>query len=351
MKRYRNWTIATLILILIPLLAVGGFNWYIDPLWIFEHSNAYNNIQAGFDERQQKTNRIAFGSNHYDTLILGSSRVTYISQYDFAGYNAFNYAVDNMLLDEYYDYIEFAKAKNGQDFNLIVIGLDFSATNRNLTFKDFQPPKFYIETAEQPIYRLKTLLSTSVLERSRDNYYYAKEGVAKDFFYDRRNIKTLMKVKESAERDKKVWATVWKYENDIYAGYQYDGVKNKLAKIRDSNPKSKIIVFTTPDSWPMFELMVKQGLYPSYKQWMRDCVDVFGGVYNFMTINAVTRDLENFYDGAHVYPSVGALMAHRITDQADANLPADFGILINHENIEEHLQDVDRQVNEIKARL
>ena len=51
MKHYRNWTFATLILILLPLLAVAGFNWYIDPLWLFEHSHQYNNIQAGFDER------------------------------------------------------------------------------------------------------------------------------------------------------------------------------------------------------------------------------------------------------------------------------------------------------------
>lgn len=351
MKRFRNWTIATLILILLPLLAVGGFNWYIDPLWVFEHSNPYNNIQAGFDERQQKTNRVAFGSNHYNMLVLGSSRVTYIDQHDFTGYKAFNYAVDNMLLDEYYGYIEFAKKKNGRDFEVLVLGLDFAATNRNLTFKDFQPPSFYIATAEQPVYRLKTLLSTQVLERSRDNYNYAREGVPKDFFYDRRNVKTLMKVEDSAERDRKVWATVWKYEQDIYAGYQYADVREKLIKIRESNPQSRIIVFTTPDSWPMFELIVKEGLYPYYKQWLRDSVEVFGEVYNFMTLNSITCDLDNFYDGAHVYPTVGTLIAHRVIGASDPGIPGDFGILVTRENIDQHLSSIDRQVKEVEALL
>ncbi|MGI6469302.1 MAG: hypothetical protein GXZ09_04155 [Syntrophomonadaceae bacterium] len=351
MKHYRNWTFATLILILLPLLAVAGFNWYIDPLWLFEHSHQYNNIQAGFDERQQKTNRLAFGSNHYDMLILGSSRVTYIDQHDFAGYKAFNYAADNMLLDEFYDYIEFAKQENGRDFDVIVLGLDFSATNRNLIFEAFQEPSFYIQTARQPIYRLKTLLSTEVLERSWDNYKFAQEGIPKNFFYDRQNVKTLLKVPDAAERDKKVWATVAKYEADIYAGYQYGDIREKLTKIRDANPDSRLLVFTTPDSWPMFELMVRMGLYPYYRQWLTDIVDVFGEVYNFMTLNTITNNLDNFYDGTHVYPEVGTLMVHRLLNLPHADLPADFGVLITPQNLEQHLKIMDRQVREVEARL
>ncbi|MDD3023802.1 MAG: hypothetical protein PHE26_07890, partial [Syntrophomonadaceae bacterium] len=141
---YKKWLITVLCIVILPLLAIAGFNYYIDPLWNFNHANRYNTIQASFDERQQKTNRVTFGKFDYDTLILGSSRVTYISQYDFAGHRAFNYAVSNMLLDEYYDYVEYAKLKNGRDFDYIIIGLDFYNTNRNLQ-REFQEPAYYIK--------------------------------------------------------------------------------------------------------------------------------------------------------------------------------------------------------------
>ena len=86
-----------------------------------------------------------------------------------------------------------------------------------------------------------------------------------------------------------MWATVAKYEADIYAGYQYGDIREKLTKIRDANPDSRLLVFTTPDSWPMFELMVRMGLYPYYRQWLTDIVDVFGEVYNFMTLNTTNQ--------------------------------------------------------------
>jgi len=101
----------------------------------------------------------------------------------------------------------------------------------------------------------------------------------------------------------------------------------------------------------MFELMVKEGLYPYYKQWLRDIVEVFGEVHNFMTLNTITCDLENFYDGAHVYPSVGRLIAHRVIGAPDPDIPGDFGVLVTRENIEGHLRNIDRQVKEVEARL
>ncbi|MDD3269201.1 MAG: hypothetical protein PHX14_07760, partial [Syntrophomonadaceae bacterium] len=61
MDVYKKWLIIAISLILLPLAAVAGFNYYIDPLWNFNHANPYNTIQASFDERQQKTNQVTFG--------------------------------------------------------------------------------------------------------------------------------------------------------------------------------------------------------------------------------------------------------------------------------------------------
>ena len=37
----------------VPLAGVGIFNGYADSLWLFSHKNKWNNVQFGFNERQQ----------------------------------------------------------------------------------------------------------------------------------------------------------------------------------------------------------------------------------------------------------------------------------------------------------
>ncbi len=326
MISYKKWLWMTLSLILLPLIAIAGFNFYIDPLWNFGHAHRYNRIQASFDERQQKTNWVTFGSFDYDSLILGSSRTTYISQYDFPGCKAYNYSVSNMLLDEYYDYVEYAKARKGREFELIIIGLDFYASNQNLK-REFHEPSFYIEQAHEFGYRYKTLLSRDVLQYSWQNFQASRQGQPQNFAYDRRNIKTLNLV-SAGEKKSKIEATVDKYRRDIYANYHYVDVKGILSHLKESNPHTRFIVFTTPISQPLYELMLEEGLYPYYQRWLYDCVEVFGEVYNFMGPNSITSDLDNYYDASHVYPHIGTLIAHRVMNSPDPRIPEDFGVLI-----------------------
>ena len=87
-KKWIKVFITIIIVVLLPIILV---NFIIDPLWTFNHSNQFNNAQQGFNERQQKTNRAYFvGLEKYDTLLIGSSRSTYINQHDFYNMNVFN---------------------------------------------------------------------------------------------------------------------------------------------------------------------------------------------------------------------------------------------------------------------
>lgn len=341
MKNYTNWIIAVLSIILLPLLCIAGFNFYIDPLWNFNHSNQYNSIQIAFDERQQKTGHLTFNREPYQTLIMGSSRVTYINQADFIGYNAYNYAVNNMLLSEYREYADYARRQNGQDFAYIVLGLDFFASNENVQdLNKFEPPGYYTDMAGEIGYRYKTLLSLDVLEYSRKNYDLARSHIMQNFTYDRNNIKRLNHI---SDEEKKVLIAnnlVW-YGNQVYnAEYKYGPVKETFQQLRKDHPDTKFIVFTTPISAPLFKLMMEKGLYPEYARWLTDSVEVFGEVYNFMDLNSITCNMENYYDASHFYPEIGTMIARRVTGVQAENLPADFGVLINKENLSEHLQSI-----------
>lgn len=342
--KYRNWIITVLSIILLPLLMIAGYNWYIDPLWNFDHANQYNTIQIAFDERQQKTGHLTFHPEPYQALIMGSSRITYINQADFKDLNAYNYAVNNMLLSEYREYANYARKVNGQDFSHIIIGLDFFATNTNVKeLNKFEPPAYYIDLVSEKGYRYKTLLSIDVLEYARKNHELSQNNVKQNFTYDRNNVKRLnhisMEEKEALIANNLDW-----YGNNVYnSDYKYGPVRETFRQLVKDHPHTKFIVFTTPVSVPLFKLMMEKGLYPEYCRWITDSVQVFGEIYNFMDVNSITTDLDNYYDASHFYPEIGTLIAARITDADQEKLPADFGIKVNQDNLDEHLESIARE--------
>ena len=87
MNRYKKWLLQFVVGgFIVFFLIFGGvvyFNYYIDPLWNFNHKNEWNDFQDGFDERQQKTNYILSHPFQYDSLMIGTSRVTYMNQFEF----------------------------------------------------------------------------------------------------------------------------------------------------------------------------------------------------------------------------------------------------------------------------
>lgn len=337
--QHKRWFYLTLLTILIPLLLVSAFNYYIDPLWNFNHANRYNRIQMPFNERQQKTNFITFHEFDYDTLILGSSRTTYINQNDFKGHKAYNYAVSNMLMDEYYDYIEYAKKMRGKEFEYIIIGLDFMATNKNIP-REFEDPSFYINNTNQFGYRFSTLMSLDTLKYSLQNYRASLRGEPVNFAYDRNNVKTLLPVSDE-ERQAKLQATVDKYRKDIYANYEYADVKAILSKIKASNPNTRFIIFTTPVNHKLHSLRLEMELYTGYQQLLIDAVEVFGQVYHFDYPNSVTTEDRYYYDASHFYPEIGTWIAEKVTGLSTA-APEDFGIILNKDNIMSQLENLEK---------
>lgn len=324
-----HWLWITLGITVVLLLGAAGFNAWIDPLWTFDHAHRFNSIQAGFNERQQKTNHLTFTKQQYRSLVLGSSRVTYIDQHEFGHGPTYNYAVNNMPPYEYADYIDYAVKCNGQEFQVIYIGLDFYCTNANLTLPNrFEDPQFYIQTASKFGYRFWNLLSFDALEYSWQNLQSSRAGLPINFAYDRHNVKTLQPTTPQ-EKEQRIAANLEWYGKEAYGGdYQYNDIKAILQSLRDSHPNTRFVVFTTPIAEPLYQEMIKAGRLPDYQRWLRDCTEVFGQVYDFTTPNSVTRNLEFFYDASHVYPAVGTWIAHRISGVEDPSIPGDFGVLV-----------------------
>jgi len=329
MMNSSRWVWITLGITILILLGVAGFNAWMDPLWTFDHAHRWNSIQAGFNERQQKTNHLTFTHRQYNSLVLGSSRVTYIDQHEFGAGPTYNYAVNNMLPYEYADYIDYAVQCNGREFEVIYIGLDFFATNGNLTLPNpFEDPSFYIQTARKFGYRYWSLLSFDTLKYSWQNLQSSRAGLPVNFAYTRDNVKTLQPTTPE-EKEQRIAANLEWYAKEAYGGdYEYASIKDILQTLQERYPNTRFVLFTTPIAEPLYQEIVKAGRLDDYQRWIRECVEVFGQAYDFTTPNSVTRNWEYFYDASHVYPSVGTWIAHRVSGIDDPSVPEDFGRLI-----------------------
>jgi hypothetical protein len=339
---YRSWVRWVGCTLACGLALVAFFNYLIDPLWCFDHCNRWNRAQVGFNERLQKTNLVTFRDFNYRSLLIGSSRVAVLNQYDFKNMAAFNYAAATMVPDEYGDYIRYARERNGKDFKTILIGMDFFGTNANYK-KRFDAPEQYVSSATSFLYRYKTLLAYDTLRYAKNNVTASGNEVRGT--YDRCNIRTpKIHTRESREnlvREQFLWYSVLGYGKN----YRYDErLKEKLRKLKEENPGSNFIVFTTPVSRPLFCLMAKMNRLPDYERWLRDLVEVFGGFYNFMDLNTVTRDyLRTFSDCDHLHPEEGTLIAHRVLGIPDTSLPPDFGKLVTKDTIEKTIASIREQ--------
>mgnify|MGYP001407195944 CR=1 FL=1 len=323
---------------------VGGVNYLVDPLWTFNHSNQFNNAQNGFDERQQKTNYVYNrGLDEFDGILLGSSRTTFYNQNDFGDMKIYNYASSSMFPYEYKGYINFAKEIKGKDFKYIIIGADFFGTNVPKDVK-FENPEFYIKNTTSFSYRYKMLLSTDALKKSIVNIKNTLKSGQE--YYDRNNVKYQPKVSES-ERLERYTTNLKRHTMELsYPKYVYnENYLDILKEIKRDNPNTKFIIFTSAITSDLLVSIIKNGnRMQEYERWLRELIEVFGEVHHFMTINSITKNLENYPDDDHAYPHIVKFAANKIANIENSNIPEDFGVLVTKQNIDQHLKNLKEQI-------
>jgi hypothetical protein len=345
MNKSKKWIINLLITSAVALFACASFNYFIDPLWLFTHSNKFNNKQMVINERLQKSNKIYYSKkNNYDAILIGSSRTSYINQYDFGDIKTFNYSVASLRAHEYNDYINYAKAYNGKSLKYIFIGVDFFTTNKNFEERNEETS---LEEIGTPFHRLKTILTFDVLKYSFKNFrnnFIKKIRV----YYNRKNVK-YRKMPKSINISKIVKKGLKKYRQENYNNYEYNDLKKIYKNVLENNPDSKIVVFVNPISGKLFELMVELNLIDNYIEWLKDLEESFGSYYTFMYKNSITDNFEkNYYDTGHYNSDVGKLIVYKLTGNSKEKIPEDFGILVTKENLESVCNMIENQANIIK---
>ncbi len=326
-----------------PFIYIGAINYIADPLWLFNYDNKYNQKQLDFDERQQKTNYLYFKSKKdFDGILLGSSRATFINYLDFTNMNIFNYSANAMSPIEYKDYLDFAKKQKGEDLKYIIIGLDFEGSGIQKN-SQFEKPHFYIDKTTSFLYRYKMLFSLDLYKKSKEQIENYKNY---DRYYNRENIKYQNKVSEE-ERQKRYDSTLKSHIKNLhYPNYEYNNnYKNILKAIKDENPNSKFIIYTSAVTASLLVATIKEAdKWQEYKRWLYDTLEVFEEINHFMTINTITKNLQNYPDDDHAYPDVLKLLANKLSDTKNSSIPKDFGVKLSKDNIDTYLEDLEKQI-------
>ena len=146
------------------------------------------------------------------------------------------------------------------------------------------------------------------------------------------------------------------YVKERFAKYQLSAqFLDEVKKIVDLSQKNqiKLILFISPSHATHWEAMKRKDKWSTFEGWKRELVKItpvfdFSG-YNSITSESIHNNMENYTENSHYTPKVGNLILNRILSYKEEEVPEDFGILINSENIESHLEKI-RQDREIWAK-
>lgn len=336
---YRRYIHIMIVTGMFILFIIGLFNFIMDPLWNFSHSHTLNNLQKGFDERQQKINKIQHQPFMYNALLLGSSRAVLLDQnkLNSKDLSVFNFSTSLSMPQEYRDYVNFAKKKQSKEFKYLFLELDFYGTNKNNKYLINYTGAKEINVTKECCYRWKTLFSFSTLRHSLNNI--ARVVLRKAFHrsYRRDNVALTDKYTEEVVKQniKKITLdNAVGMENYVYN----DRYSDVLETLKSENNQTNFLVFTSPVSSHYLDLLFEAGLWDEYTKWLHDIVSVFGGVYHFMDYNTVSKEYAHYFlDYHHVYPEVQGMMASKILGKSDVNIPSDFGQFLNRKNLKSYL--------------
>ena len=330
----KKWVKSFFITVFALFIVIVIINIIKDPLMFTAYTTPFNKDAKVINERQQKINYITYSNNiNYNAVIIGSSRATYFDTTNFnKDKRIYNLAFNGGVLPQYKGYLNYFAQHNKSDIKYIYLGLDFFQSIIN--YDENEMAEQYIETANEPFYRLKTLISADCLTYSLSLYklspqYLIREGgykVTNDLF---------------AEKDKK--KRILEHLNSLYTNDKKPPYKETLIELKKAYPNAKFIVFTTPEPKTLLSyLMNDKQYYYLYERWLRETLDVFGEIHHFDYLNEVSLNEEEYFLDTHHLTTKSTNYITYYLENSPQKLD-NFGITLNKNNLDEFLKKAKKE--------
>lgn len=361
-------------MIVMLLGMTASFNWLVDPFSIYQSVkiNHFNSLKTQQEVIGKFTIKaICALEQDYSIFILGSSRANRGIDPTHPAFNslgkAYNIALTGANVYELKQVIDFILTYQPYT-KIIVFSLDFLmftdriADNPNFEQSPFATKNYFLQhikntfSLDETYYSLKTVIdnyqmdNTSILEETP----CIRQGIPKHdiiipYPHYKSSIKTLTSFLEAPQ---------------LYAGYCYSHTRLlELQQIIDTARQHHIEVkfFISPIHAWQLELIRLTGLYPTFEQWKRDLTHLLAqdqrqypqqpiyplydfSSYHELTTESVPRQQEQqmqwFWESSHYKKQLGNLVINKLFHYQVEQQPADFGILIDEQNIETHLAHI-----------
>ena len=352
-KSYKKWTLCFLSIFVIVTASVITLNYAVDPMWCFNHETPYAEWREFIDDRQQKTNLLRFRKNKIDTVCMGSSRVMQMAP-DKMGDNAFNFALSSCMPAEYATLMEIFHRTRGYYPKEIIIGIDFFRTNAISATREPENralPALASLDKNSFVYRMEMLSSIELARKSfnfiRKNMSIQIDGIENgDVKYLAGNMRanSYYPPISDMKRKRRACRGLYREFKNTHQYYQYNRLyKEQIVNFFKPLNDSLVIPFITPEGTMTLRLFAETpGRLDDYERMIRETVEVFGGVWNFMYVNSVTSDHSYWREPSHSLGQVNDWVLERI--YGTGNPPADFGVYVTKDNIDEHIKEVKAQL-------
>ncbi|OUO93790.1 hypothetical protein [Cloacibacillus sp. An23] len=352
-KIYRKWAVHFLSIFAIVTAVTMAINYAVDPMWCFDHETPFAVWREVIDEREQKTNLLRFRDFDIDALVIGSSRVMQIDP-EQVGENAFNMGFSACMPLEYPTLMEVFYRTKRHYPKKILVGLDFFGAGVNYASGDSENRALQslAQLNENAfVYKLEKLASIELARKSvnliRKNMKIDEDGIAyADIKYSSGYMGTKAYYPPAAdiEQKKSMCRSIYYDFMKIYEFFEYsEHYKEYLSSLIKPPVNAEVMPFVTPEGTLTMRLIAKTpGRLDDYERMLRESVEVFGGVWNFMYVNSVTSNHEYWREPSHCLDQVNEWVLERML--GTGNPPSDFGVYVTRENIDEHVKEVRAQL-------
>ena len=343
--KFAIWALIFFMPTFVFILCPAAYVFLVDPLWQWDHPWHLKRWHRPFNERIQKTNYLASHKVYIDTLIVGSSRSSYFNPEWLGTKNGFNYAVSSGKPSEFAAHISYVKENSQTPLKLVLIESSFGhALTVDTTFEE---PQKYIDDAEDWTKKYKNLFSRDTYKLAKDarrnhiyNHYLYEGGTLYSYRYP------YMQYADGAAKKRVVSQQINSYRENAYNKAYDESFAKYLLEIHKAVGRADFIVYTTPVSTPMMQLLYSMGRMDAYERWLHELVAEFGVVYHFMYPNKITMSMDSFNDAHHPTEATAKQVIRIIKEMQKTDgkeNTAYGGIVLTTENIEHWISVFHRQ--------
>ncbi|MDY7003051.1 MAG: hypothetical protein SWX82_03510 [Cyanobacteriota bacterium] len=361
-RKYHRYNWLFLLSALLPVVAVGIFNIVVDPYDVFNTPNFFgiNHSKPRKDNSDRLFKAIDIIRIKPVTVLMGSSRTKRALDPNHPALEnkqpAYNLALTKGNFYELRRYLEHAIA-NQKELDLVIIGLDLFMFNSLLenrqSFSENRLEKKHIYLELEDL--LNITFSLDALMASQETIIDSNKNPSDNIFDGENGFMPYLNVDPE-----KTQSRFEKIMSNYYEGYSTSyklsaSLLDELKKIVDLCEKNqiKLISYISPSHATQWEIIRSSNQWSIFEEWKRKVVKItpvfdFSG-YSSITMEPIHNYMENYTENSHYTPKVGNLVLGRILSYKEEDIPGDFGVLINPENIESHLTKI-RQDREIWAK-